>query len=462
MSTIKVNTVTKRTGSTLTLGESGTTVTLACGATQTGFGRTGTVDWCTTAKTSPFTSVSGKGYFVNTTSGAVTVTLPASPSGGDIVAIKDYAKTFDTNNVTVGRNSSKIGGACTDATLNTEGLSATLVYVDGTQGWLVVNDGLQSQAPTAQYVTATGGTVTTSGDFKIHTFTADATFCVSNAGNSCGSNTVEYIVVAGGGGTGAFGSGGGGAGGFRFASPSLAPGTFPGKPLNAPAGLSVTAQAYPITVGAGGSPGAYPGWNGATNGSNSVFSTITSTGGGRGGNECRPDNPTRAGQPGGSGGGASRSPGTGGTGNTPSVSPSQGNDGGDSANTEPYSGGGGGGAIAAGGDGPQPQPRAGGIGAGIPIGFGCNGEANPSPDGFRYYAGGGGAGSSGPGGSGGPGGLGGGRAGKNGGSNTNGDAGLVNTGGGGGGGGGSNPTGSNTGAGGAGGSGVVIIRYKFQ
>ena len=97
MSTIKVNTVTKRTGSTLTLGESGTAVTLACGATQTGFGRTGTVDWCTTAKTAPFTSVSGNGYFVNTTSGAVTVTLPSSPSAGDIVAVSDYAKTAATN-----------------------------------------------------------------------------------------------------------------------------------------------------------------------------------------------------------------------------------------------------------------------------------------------------------------------------------------------------------------------------
>ena len=108
MSTIKVNEIQKRSGSTLTLGGPGTAVTLACGATQTGFGRTGTVDWCTTAKTSPFTSVSGEGYFVNTTSGAVTVTLPASPSAGDIVSIKDYANTFDTNNVTVGRNSSKI------------------------------------------------------------------------------------------------------------------------------------------------------------------------------------------------------------------------------------------------------------------------------------------------------------------------------------------------------------------
>jgi hypothetical protein len=67
MSTVKVNTVDKRTGGTLTLGGCGTTVTLGAGATQSGFGRTGTVDWCTTAKTAPFTGVSGNGYFVNTT-----------------------------------------------------------------------------------------------------------------------------------------------------------------------------------------------------------------------------------------------------------------------------------------------------------------------------------------------------------------------------------------------------------
>ena len=93
MSTIKVNTVTKRTGSTLTLGECGATVQLATGATQTGFGRTGTVDWCTTAKTSPFTAVSGDGYFVNTTSGAVTVTLPASPSGQFGKPVKTHQRT---------------------------------------------------------------------------------------------------------------------------------------------------------------------------------------------------------------------------------------------------------------------------------------------------------------------------------------------------------------------------------
>jgi hypothetical protein len=116
MSTIKVNKIEKRSGSTLTLGGPGTAVTLACGATQTGFGRTGTVDWCTTAKTSPFTSVSGNGYFINTSGGAVTVTLPASPSAGDIVAIKDYAGTWGDacKAVTIGRNSSKL-----DATVQT-------------------------------------------------------------------------------------------------------------------------------------------------------------------------------------------------------------------------------------------------------------------------------------------------------------------------------------------------------
>jgi hypothetical protein len=106
MSTVKVNTVDKRTGSTLTLGGCGTTVTLGAGATQSGFGRTGTVDWCTTAKTAPFTGVSGNGYFVNTTCGAVTVTLPASPSAGDIISIADYASTWSTNAVTLCRNSS--------------------------------------------------------------------------------------------------------------------------------------------------------------------------------------------------------------------------------------------------------------------------------------------------------------------------------------------------------------------
>src|SRR5210317_1994083 len=108
----------KKCGSTITLGSCGATIALACGASQTGFGRTGTVDWCTTAKTSPFTGVSGTGYFVNTTCGAVTVTLPGSPSAGDIISLKDYANTWQTNNVTLANNSSKINGICGNADLN--------------------------------------------------------------------------------------------------------------------------------------------------------------------------------------------------------------------------------------------------------------------------------------------------------------------------------------------------------
>src|SRR6056300_618308 len=101
-STIKVNNIQNQCGAniinesanTITIGASGDTISLAAGASQTGFGRTGTIDWDTTAKTASFTTVSGNGYFVNTTSGAVTVTLPASPSAGDIVSLSDYASTW--------------------------------------------------------------------------------------------------------------------------------------------------------------------------------------------------------------------------------------------------------------------------------------------------------------------------------------------------------------------------------
>src|SRR5210317_826181 len=191
MSEIKVNKLTPRTNcGTVQLGDSGDTITIPSGATITnngtaaGFGATGAASWDTTVKTSGFTAVSGVGYFVNTTSGAITVTLPASPSAGDVVAVKDYANTFDTNNVTLARNGSNIGGSAIDGTLSTEGLAVTLVYIDATKGWLVTDSGLQSEAPTSQYITATGGTITCSGDYKIHTFTGPGTFCVSCAGNA--------------------------------------------------------------------------------------------------------------------------------------------------------------------------------------------------------------------------------------------------------------------------------------
>ena len=99
MSKIEVNTVDVQCGSTLTLGSSGKTVQLATGASQSGFGRNGSVNWQTTIKTADFTAANGEGYFIDTTSSEVTMTLPSSPSVGDIVAIKDYANTFDTNKI---------------------------------------------------------------------------------------------------------------------------------------------------------------------------------------------------------------------------------------------------------------------------------------------------------------------------------------------------------------------------
>ena len=88
-------------------------------------------------KTSNYTASAGEGVFANTSSGAFTVTLPASPSLGDEVTIVDYAGTADTNNITVGRNSSPIMGAAEDLTISIERAGITLVYVDSTQGWLL-------------------------------------------------------------------------------------------------------------------------------------------------------------------------------------------------------------------------------------------------------------------------------------------------------------------------------------
>ena len=96
----------------------------------------GIIDWQAVV-TSNTTMVSGRGYFVNTTSGAITMTLPASANRGDEVHVIDYAATADTNNITIGRNSHKIQGASSDLTVATERAAFTLVYVDSTQGWLL-------------------------------------------------------------------------------------------------------------------------------------------------------------------------------------------------------------------------------------------------------------------------------------------------------------------------------------
>ena len=137
MSKIEVNTVEPQCGTTLTLGGSGDTVTLGSGASQSGFGRTGTVDWQTgSIKTATFTAANGEGYFCNTTSGGFTVNLPAG-SAGAIVSVQDYNNTFDSNALTVDPNGSeKINGgiAGETVTLNTEGQGVTFVYIDSTVG----------------------------------------------------------------------------------------------------------------------------------------------------------------------------------------------------------------------------------------------------------------------------------------------------------------------------------------
>jgi hypothetical protein len=439
----------KKCGSTITLGSCGATIALACGATQTGFGRTGTVDWCTTAKTAPFTGVSGNGYFVNTTCGAVTVTLPATPTAGDIISIADYASTFQTNNLTICRNSSKINGECANATLNTIGQSITLVYVDGTRGWKNTMDSTSDITGAPNFIVASGGTETNSpcGNFKIHTFTSDGFFAVTNAGTPAGSTTVDYLVIAGGGGGGGFRGGGGGAGGYRESYNPCTSGPYSASPLATPTSLPVSVQSYPITVGGGGSGGVYPP-NGCS-GVNSVFSTITSAGGGGGASQ------SGVGAAGGSGGGAhGASPCAGGAGNTPPTSPPQGNPGGPAGPTPTgyNNGSGGGGAGASGG---VRTPTAAGIG-----GDGVTTSISASP---TSYAGGGGAGATGntgPGQPGGAGGLGGGGPGSPNTPPATATAGTTNTGGGGGAGADFPTSGGSAGA--TGGSGIVIIRYKFQ
>jgi len=449
-------------GTTITLGASGDTISLAAGASQTGFGRTGTVDWDTTAKTAGFTAVSGNGYFVNTTSGAVTVTLPAG-SAGSIVSLKDYANTWQTNNVTVTPNGTdKIGGVNASAILNTEDQSVTLVYVDSTQGWRAVQDSTSGVSGDA-FISATGGCITTSGDYKIHTFTSPGTFCITGGGGALAK--LDYLVVAGGGG-GANNSGGGGGGGFRESKCSTVSGCWTASPLASGTSLGpFSPGGIPVTVGAGGAAGIYPSPAlYGSRGSNSIFSSITSTGGGGGSQYGNPT--TNANAPGGSGGGGNVFGGAppcgtaGGTGNTPSVSPSQGNPGGpggkDNGPSYPSAGGGGAGGVGgAGGLNSVPNTQPGG-----PGGAGVTTSITSSPLGFSG-GGGGGVWGNNAGGSAGP--NGGGAAG-NAPSRPGtyvGENGTANRGGGGGG--SSSPDENNyVSPAGTGGSGIVIIRYKFQ
>ena len=397
MSEIKVNKISPRSGTDVTLGDSGDTFTIPSGATinnqgtATNFGATGSASWTTTVKTSTFTAVAGEGYFVNTTGGAVSVNLPAGVAGA-VVAIKDYAGTFDTNGCTLVQNGSdKIGGSTDNKLLSTEGIAATLIFIDSTQGWLVTDDGLQSIAGVTNY----------SIDFLV--IAGGASGAVStNAGNSEGG-------------------GGGGAGGFRTSTQTVGFGT-----------------AITVTVGDGGasqSGANSPGNDGSDSSiSGTGLTTITSTGGGGGGNTAT------VGRNGGSGGGGGASPApnyAGGSGDTPATTPAQGNNGG--AGTDNSRAGGGGGAGAVGVD--ATNGKAGDGGAGL---------ASTITGGSVIRAGGGGGGNYNSGSSVGLGGSGGGGDGGSYSSFADGSAGTINTGSGGGG----SSFSANTGAGG---KGVVIL-----
>ena len=205
--------IVNQSGTTITIGASGDTVSLASGASQSGFGRSGTVNWQTSIKTANFVAASGEGYFCDTNSGTFTLTLPSSPSAGDIVSLADYASSFGTNNLTVARNSSNIQGSAADLVLTNSGIAMTLIYADSTKGWIVVADGdVANKDPSPEFVVASGGSESTSGDYKIHSFTSPGTFTVTKTGNVAGNNKIDYMVVAGGGGGGGEDGGGGGGG----------------------------------------------------------------------------------------------------------------------------------------------------------------------------------------------------------------------------------------------------------
>ena len=158
------------------------------------------------------TAVAGRGYFLDTNTGVIEVVLPSSPSRGDTFIFADYGGTFGTNQLIINTGGQKIDSSTTgtDFKVTTNNAIVELVYVDANKGYLVKLNQAAGTTPdsaldtgggydSAGFVAATGGTVTTSGNFKIHTFTGDGCFVVSNAGNSGGSNSVDYLVIAGGG-----------------------------------------------------------------------------------------------------------------------------------------------------------------------------------------------------------------------------------------------------------------------
>ena len=309
MSEIKVNKISPRSGTTLTLGDSGDDFVIPAGATLTNNGTASgfaSIAWQSSIVTgSTLTAVAGNGYWIDTTSNACTVTLPASASVGDQIILVDYDRTWNTNNLTIDQNGLNYQGGTDNPVYDTNGQTVNIVYSGTTNGWIPISDD----------DVADEGTIPT--------------------------YPLEFLIVAGGGGSGQIRGGGGGAGGYVISNQSLAVGS-----------------ALTVTVGAGGSAG-LP----ASSGSNSSItspglSSIIAYGGGFG---ASANQGTDNGANGGSGGGATDS-GTGGVGNTPALSPSQGNNGGTGAGAPGYGAGAGGGAGATGGNGSGSTGGAGGAG----------------------------------------------------------------------------------------------------
>jgi len=320
-----------------------TSLPLATGVTGTlSANNGGSVAW-QSVQTASFTAVAGNAYPVNTTSAAITVTLPASPSAGNIVQLTDYAGTWATNYVAVGPNGSKINGASSIFPATTARESLAFVYIDATQGWLV--------------------------------------YAGVNAVNP-GTYSASYLVVAGGAGSGGGIGGGGGAGGLLTGTASFLPNTV-----------------YTVTVGAGGSAG-----TGTVKGSNGNVSsvagtsltTISATGGGGGGNGQGTATAGNSGGSGGGGGSAFTGSNAGGSGTS-----GQGFAGGTANTAGGNTSGGGGGASAVGGNSGASVSGAGGAGTASSItgasvtyagggGGGANGGAGASAG--AAGTGGGGAG----------------------------------------------------------------------
>ena len=287
--------------STISVGNQG--VTSLNGQTGAVTLSTGT-DWQSTIQTSSFTAVAEKGYFVNTASGAVTITLPSSPALGDTVAISDYGGSSATNNIIVA-SSNNIQGSSDNKILNKNNNSVELVYSDSTKGWVTASD--------------------------------------SNNVLVDDPLIVNYLVIAGGGGGTLYNGGGAGAGGYRASWNNETSGGGGSSETQ----LTVdTATNYTVTIGAGGAAnfGTSDNYTRGTNGINSVFSTITSIGGGAAGARSGSSN-ARGADGGSGGGGGSYSSGGNAVG---SGTANQGYGGGVGADGGYYRGGGGGGAGAVG------------------------------------------------------------------------------------------------------------------